>query len=178
MYINENGRMSSVSELGLFDFAKQALGFGKLVDRIHRPICDDIVNLKERNQFWICPRAFFKSTIFKYALPLRLLFGGCNDKILIIEGFHRNVDETKNRLSGLYKLLGMNYDRRKLDNIDIRTLDEMVCRGFSQSQYDYIIVDDLFLGDIGESKTMDIYNKFIRFMNLCDSNAIPDRWSG
>lgn len=74
----------------LYHFAKNTLGFAKLVARPHADLCDFLANdgkykgrLTNNWKLILLPRGTFKTTVACYAYPLWLLLGNPNLRILL-----------------------------------------------------------------------------------------------
>jgi hypothetical protein len=66
----------------LYYFTKVVLGYDRLVDHLHLPLCDHIQDFKtRRKRGYLLPRGHFKSTIVSKSYPLwRLCGGGLEDE--------------------------------------------------------------------------------------------------
>ena len=87
------GRYRKLAKSDLFYFARNVLGYDKLTERVHRPVCEKLQDLALKRVLICMPRTFFKSTLGSVAYPLWRAVGDPNVTILIAMNTELNAKQ-------------------------------------------------------------------------------------
>jgi predicted phage terminase large subunit-like protein len=102
----ENDQLAVLAQQGkdnFFFFARAILGFDKLCEKIHLPLCETLQDEVNRRVMIILPRDWFKTTIGSIAYPVWRAVRDPNVRILIVQNTFTNACSRLHAIGELFK---------------------------------------------------------------------------
>ena len=84
--------MRTKCQENLYFLAKGVLGYSKLVNHYHKPLCEHVTNSRSRRKLSLLPRGTYKTTIITKANVIRLILIDPDIRILLVNATAKNAE--------------------------------------------------------------------------------------